>query len=165
MFDTVAWTTPGGDFTAAASASADVPDMNAVTWGSTPELVADVQAWVDDPSSNFGWIVIGNESARITAKRFASRQAPQAAQRPRLVIDFQSATAATPTPTVTPGTASCTGDCNGSGDVGINELITGVNIVLGSTPLSTCPSFDADGSGVVAINELIAAVNHALAGC
>ena len=59
----------------------------------------------------------------------------------------------------------CVGDCNGNGAVAINELIVGVNIALGSTPLSSCPAFDANGDGMVGINELIAAVNNALNGC
>ena len=61
--------------------------------------------------------------------------------------------------------ASCPGDCNGDGSVAINELITGVNIALGSAPLATCAAFDTSGDGTVAINELISAVNVALAGC
>jgi len=59
----------------------------------------------------------------------------------------------------------CVGDCNGDGMVAINELIIGVNIALGSAPLSMCPSFDANGDGMVGINELITAVNNALNGC
>jgi hypothetical protein len=34
------------------------------------------------------------------------------------------------------------------GIVNTNELILGVNIALGSQPLSTCPSFDCQGDGV-----------------
>jgi YVTN family beta-propeller protein len=60
---------------------------------------------------------------------------------------------------------ACTGDCNGSNIVEINELILGVNIALGTAQLSRCPVFDADGSGRVEIYELIAAVNNALNGC
>jgi hypothetical protein len=67
--------------------------------------------------------------------------------------------------TGTPPTPSCVGDCDGDGVVAINELILGVNIALGSTPLSSCPAFDANGDGMVGINELIAAVNNALNGC
>jgi hypothetical protein len=60
----------------------------------------------------------------------------------------------------------CAGDCNGDGEVTINELITGVNIALGSQPVSACPAFDVSPTdGEVAINELIAAVNNALGGC
>jgi hypothetical protein len=66
-------------------------------------------------------------------------------------------------PTVVP--TSCPGDCDGNGTVAINELIRGVNIALGSTPLDDCPVFDTGGDGAVAINELIAAVNAALNGC
>lgn len=65
----------------------------------------------------------------------------------------------------TPGTVACTGDCNHDGTVAINELIIGVNIALGSQPVSACPSFDVNSDGSVAINELISAVNHALSGC
>ena len=61
--------------------------------------------------------------------------------------------------------STCPGDCNGDGSVAINELITGVNIALGSATLDACPAFDTNSDGAVAINELIAAVNAALGGC
>ena len=61
-----------------------------------------------------------------------------------------------------PAGAQCAGDCNADGMVAINELITGVNIALGSAAVSTCPSFDVSGDGTVAINELIQGVNIAL---
>ena len=64
-----------------------------------------------------------------------------------------------------PAGAQCVGDCNGDGSVAINELITGVNIALGSSPASACPSFDVNGDGSVAINELITGVNNALGSC
>ena len=62
-------------------------------------------------------------------------------------------------------TNPCAGDCNSDGMVAINELITGVNIALGSQPVSVCPSFDVSRDGTVAINEIISAVNNALNGC
>jgi hypothetical protein len=71
----------------------------------------------------------------------------------------------TPTPTSTPGSAVCTGDCDMSGDVTVNELIVMVNIALNALPLSTCPIADKDGSGDVTVNEIIIAVNNALYGC
>jgi len=67
--------------------------------------------------------------------------------------------------TAAPARAQCVGDCNDSGMVEINELITGVNIALGNTPLSACPSFDCDNTGSVPINCLIQGVNNALNGC
>lgn len=60
---------------------------------------------------------------------------------------------------------TCVGDCNGDNMVAINELIIGVNIALGTTPLSECPSYDIDGNSTIGINELITAVNNALGSC
>jgi hypothetical protein len=59
----------------------------------------------------------------------------------------------------------CTGDCDGSGDGAISEIITMVNIALGNLPLSACTAGDEDGSGTIEINEIIVAVNNALNGC
>jgi hypothetical protein len=59
----------------------------------------------------------------------------------------------------------CTGDCSGDGTVTVAELITGVNIVLGSEALDRCPSFDCNGSGTVTIDCLIRAVGNLLNGC
>ncbi|MFQ5665342.1 MAG: ethylbenzene dehydrogenase-related protein [Candidatus Binatia bacterium] len=61
--------------------------------------------------------------------------------------------------------ASCTGDCDGSNQVTINELLVGVNIALGNQPVSACMAFDANGDDQVTINELLTAVNSALNGC
>jgi len=59
---------------------------------------------------------------------------------------------------------ACPGDCDDDDMVAINELITCVNIALGSAPLSSCTACDANGDGMVGINELILAVNVALVG-
>jgi hypothetical protein len=45
---------------------------------------------------------------------------------------------ATPEPSATPG-GSCAGDCDMDGRVGIDELIRGVSIALGSFSLARCP--------------------------
>ena len=66
---------------------------------------------------------------------------------------------------ITPTPFPCVGDCDGSGDVTVNELITMVNIALGNTSLSACTAGDADDNGTIEINEIIAAVNKALNGC
>ena len=60
---------------------------------------------------------------------------------------------------------SCVGDCDGDGLVGVNELVTGVGIALGRTPLAACPAFDFDNNGQVAISELTRAVANATDGC
>src|SRR5262245_22183850 len=66
---------------------------------------------------------------------------------------------------VSAAAVSCVGDCNGDGSVTIAEIVTGVNIALGSLSLDRCPSFDCAGSGEVTVNCLIAAVIAALNGC
>jgi hypothetical protein len=88
FFDSVAWNTPGGDFAPTPSATASVgSDTRDYFWRSTPALVADVQAWVDDPAANFGWILIGDEGTS-SAKRFDSRQSVLPELRPELIIDY-----------------------------------------------------------------------------
>jgi hypothetical protein len=74
FYDNSFWSTPGGDFVTGASASILVDVTGGYIWGSTAGMVADVQQWLDQPASNFGWIIIGNESRSATSKRFDSRE-------------------------------------------------------------------------------------------
>lgn len=77
-----------------------------------------------------------------------------------------SATAsASPTPTPTVGTTPCVGDCDGSGAVTVDEIITGVNIALGTVSVDLCMAFDSDGNGRVTVDEILTGVNNALDGC
>lgn len=80
------WTTAGGDF-GSPDASALVSSIG-VKWDSNAALVARVQGWVTQPSTNFGWIIIGNEGAIATTKEFASREAEPASARPALTVEF-----------------------------------------------------------------------------
>jgi hypothetical protein len=100
------WATPGGDFVQLVSASVDVEGVGTYTFGPAQGMTADVQAWLDDPSANFGWILIGSERLDGTANRFDSRQHPTPSVRPRLLVDYDPPGAptrtATPSPTATP---------------------------------------------------------------
>jgi hypothetical protein len=89
FYDVSFWAQAGGDYHAAASAALEVGDAGAWEWGSTPAAVADVQAWIDFPDSNHGWLLLGAEDAPTTAKRFASREAEDAATRPQLLVEYQ----------------------------------------------------------------------------
>ncbi len=82
------WANEGGDFAPTASASRMVSVVGSYTWASTPGLIADVQAWVDDPASAYGWLVLGNEGVASTAKRFDSSENPVIAKRPVLTVQF-----------------------------------------------------------------------------
>lgn len=74
----------------------------------------------------------------------------------------------TPTSTLTP-TATvkpvCAGDCNGDGEVTIDELLTMVNISLETQAVGTCTAGDSNHDGAITIEEIIAAVNNAANGC
>ena len=85
VFDTTRWDTPGGDYVAAASATANIGRVGDYEWTSAG-LTADVRSWLSDPTTNFGWIAIGDESRAQTAKHFDSRENDDEALRPTLVV-------------------------------------------------------------------------------
>jgi hypothetical protein len=89
FYDAAFWENPGGDFLAGASATLQVSDAGAVGWSSTPAAIADVQAWVDFPDTNYGWLLLGGEDSSTTAKRFASREADELAARPQLLVEYE----------------------------------------------------------------------------
>ncbi len=63
------------------------------------------------------------------------------------------------------GTGPCVGDCNRNGLVAIDELITSVNVALGTAPPAACLEADADATGDVTVVELVSAVRAAVSGC
>jgi hypothetical protein len=90
FFNVSPWATAGGDFAASASAIATVSQTldSSFTWASTSALVSDVQSWLDTPSSNFGWALVGDEAAARTFRQFYTREASNPAFRPTLVVGF-----------------------------------------------------------------------------
>ena len=94
FFDTIFWTTEGGDFSATVSASQSVGPVGQYMWSSA-QMVADVQSWLDNPASNFGWLVLGDESTTQTAKRFDTRES---ASPPVLTIQYTPGPRVVPTP-------------------------------------------------------------------
>ena len=60
---------------------------------------------------------------------------------------------------------ACIGDCDGRGQVTVDELIKGVNIGLGDQPLEQCSYFDRDLSNEVTVDELLTGIDAALNGC
>jgi hypothetical protein len=94
FFDTMFWAAQGGDFSATVSASQSVSVVGPYTW-SSPQMVADVQDWLDNPTGNFGWLVLGDEKPTLTAKRFDTRES---ASPPVLTIQYTAAPTPTPRP-------------------------------------------------------------------
>ncbi len=88
------WGNPGGsagnDFIESASATTSIGDVGPYVWGSSPELIDDVRAWMTDPSSNFGFMLVnGSEGNDGSARRFSSRDQPGGTiPGPKLVVTY-----------------------------------------------------------------------------
>jgi len=92
-FTTNTWSAPGAaatsDYVAAPSAAVTVYGLNDSPYyfGSTAQTIADVQLWLDDPQTNFGWILVCQaETTDFTARRFGSRE--NANFPPQLEIEY-----------------------------------------------------------------------------
>ena len=153
FFNTSLWRMPGGDFADGVSAQLTVDSLGVYTVSSTPELVADAQGWVKNPEMNFGWILLGNETVNITAKRFDSRENADATLRPKLTVAFEAAP-------VLPG------DFNGDTTVGFSDFLLFVlvfNTAEGDENFN--PVFDLDNTKRVDFGDfLIFAANFGRAG-
>ena len=79
------WDTPGGDFDSdLVSSAAMVTRRGDWEWFGN-RLVDDIQAWVDDASANFGWIVTAAEEKLA----FISSDSNHRAVRPRLELTYE----------------------------------------------------------------------------
>ncbi len=114
-------------------------------------MLTDVQKWLDSPATNFGWIILGNESAGQTAQRFGGKDATAPETPPQLTVQYAS----TWIWTGSAGNAAWSASGNWTGGTGFPG--SGTAIVLGSSQatsgtvdlLSTVPSishltFDAN---------------------
>lgn len=89
FYSSTSWSSAGGDFDPVVSSVLAVDQFGVHNWPSTATAVADVQSWLDLPSSNHGWLLkLDNESVAQTTKVFGTREATAPAERPQLVIDF-----------------------------------------------------------------------------
>ncbi len=138
FFDDQFWSVEGGVYSDTVSGSTVVNDIADYTWTSTPEMVADVQNWLDDPSTNYGWAIIGNESTLMTVKRFATREYTVEDQRPLLTIEFEE------------GGKDIPGDFDGDGDVDASDLAA---LLAAWGPCDDCPE-DLNDDGAVGPGDL-----------
>ena len=139
FFDTDFWAQPGGDFLETASASTPVGMAlgQFPTWSSS-QMISDVQAWLDQPSTNFGWLVRCNEDDANTARRFDSCQNLDAKLQPTLQIDFEPASA-------------CPWDLDDDGMVGVSDLLE----LLGAWGTDPSGPPDFDGDNTVGLRDLL----------
>jgi hypothetical protein len=151
------WNNQGGDFVAQPSASLSVGSTyTTYTWQSAA-LAADVQSWINNPASNFGWLLKGNEAVLQTAKKFASREYALFSPPPLLTIQF------TPPPPPTPCPADIappgSGNSHGNGYVNIDDLFAVIN-AWGPCGGGGSPCIaDINDDGAVNIDDLFAVIN------
>jgi len=81
------WNNAGGDFEATATVNTTLGLVGAYTV-SGGTMVDDVQAWVDDSTINFGWMIRGNENMRKSAKKLDSREGNFEERKPTLTIIY-----------------------------------------------------------------------------
>ncbi len=66
-----------------------------------------------------------------------------------------------PTPLIPP----CVGDCGGDGEVTVEEILTLVNVALGTATVDACVVGDSNSDGGITIEEILLAVGNALRSC
>jgi hypothetical protein len=87
------WTSSGGsagaDFVGSPSAVQDVGGLGVYRFSGAP-LTADVTEWLANPGVNYGWIIIiqDEDFAFGSARRFASREDPNQANAPALILSY-----------------------------------------------------------------------------
>jgi glucose/arabinose dehydrogenase len=72
------------------SATTSVGTTNGYYTWSSAQLAADITYWLGTPANNFGWLLVGNETASQTAHRFDSRESAADVQ-PALQITYLTA--------------------------------------------------------------------------
>ena len=89
------WGSDGGRYVGRVSATQQVGTAGGkndiagpYTWQSTDRLVDDVRRWVKNPSKNYGWVLVGDESVKQTAKQFVSRESVSPDLRPMLEVTY-----------------------------------------------------------------------------
>lgn len=92
LFPGIPWAAPGGapgvDYAIELSADQFIYGVgdSPYTFGSTADMVADAQYWLDNPLSNFGWMLKSQaEATDFTARRFGSRESIFP---PTLLVDY-----------------------------------------------------------------------------
>jgi hypothetical protein len=87
FYDSDFWDNSGGDFLAKESGSVNVEGIGLYTWNDT-QMVNDVQDWINDAWSDYGWILICDESQIATAKRFDTKDNQDPNVRPKLIVTY-----------------------------------------------------------------------------
>jgi hypothetical protein len=144
FYNTQSWSTLGGDFSPTVSSAQTVSTgAKSYTWGSTAQMTADVQSWLNTPSANFGWVLKGDETQE-SGKMFDSRESTNAARRPTLTVDY--------TPPAAPSLAIAATDAakaeGNSGSAPFTFTVTRTGTTTGTSSVN----YAVTGSGASAAN-------------
>ncbi|MCI0744154.1 MAG: PEP-CTERM sorting domain-containing protein, partial [Verrucomicrobia subdivision 3 bacterium] len=87
------WAAPGGapgiDFNPTYSSAALIFGLDSYQFEGTLDMINDVQSWLDNPGTNFGWMLMtSSEELPFTGRRFASREDPNGAG-PLLFVEYE----------------------------------------------------------------------------
>jgi hypothetical protein len=97
VYPATPWTVPGGDAALTASGTTLIgSSLTDYIFTTTPAMAADVQGWLDQPATNFGWQLRADETRTPTAKRFGSRENASPALQPVLLVTYDVVVAAPP---------------------------------------------------------------------
>jgi hypothetical protein len=147
------WSAPGGDFESAPDVVRSVGGFSQYTWGPSPEVTARVQAWLDDPASNFGWVIKSADEVNSgQAKRFDTREFIDPALRPALRVEFE---------------APCYADCDragGRGMLDVFDFLCFQNRYAAGEPYA-CDCDTGTGPGVCDVLDFLCFGNAYGAGC
>ncbi len=104
FFPSQSWSVHGGDFAWPWSSHLDVGSAGSAIFTGAG-LVADVQAWVNLDTPEFGWLLLGDEQGAASARFLSTRESVHP---PQLVVDYTY-------PTLPLGTNYCDTGLNSSG--------------------------------------------------
>jgi glucose/arabinose dehydrogenase len=135
----------GGTHSSTVSATTSVGTTNGPYAWTSSQMASDVQTWLNSPSAtNFGWLLVGDETTSMTAREFSGRESAANVQ-PALQITYATAPGLTWRETwlqtyFSPIGAFVNDTANPSGD-GLNNLL---DYAFGFSPLVANPP----GSGI-----------------
>lgn len=94
LHPSTAWTTTGGNFVATISGTTSVNNVGTYNWTGA-QMIADIQAWVNTASTNFGWLIKTTEGGSKNVKKFSSRNNATVSERPSLSVTYTAPTPVT----------------------------------------------------------------------
>ena len=149
FFSNQFWVNPGGDFSPTASGVKAIGASGAsYTWSSTVQMVADVQSWLNNSTTNFGWLLKGDETQR-SSKRFDSGESTTASRQPVLTIDY-TAPAVSPNLSISDATLV-------EGQTGTADLQFTVTLSTASSQAVSVNYATADGTATSGVDYSTAA--------